>query len=67
MFRTQKKKEIEDIHSEIIDLNKNEWEHVLEYVFPEEELYNFLYARFDKPLSQQFHKRFNKLRIKFNK
>lgn len=67
MFRTQNKKEIEDIHSEIIDLNKNEWEHVLEYVFPEEEKYNFLYVRFDKPLSQQFHKNFNQLKLNFRK
>ena len=67
LFKTQNKKELEDIHQEIIDLNKNEWEHLLEHVFPEEEKFNFLYARFDKPLSQQFHKRFNKLKIKFSK
>ena len=67
LFKTQNKKELEDIHSEIIDLNKNEFEQILEYVFPEEERYNFLYVRFDKPLSQQFHKNFNKLKLKFNK
>ena len=67
LFKTQNKKELDDIHQEIIDLNKNEWDQLLEYVFPEDEAYNFLYARFDKPLSQQFHKKFNKLKIKFNK
>ena len=67
LFKTQNKKELEDIHSEIIDLNKNEFEQILEYVFPEEERYNFLYVRFDKPLSQQFHKNFNKLKLKFHK
>jgi len=67
LFKTQNKKELEDISSEIIDLNKNEWEQLLEYVFPEDEKYNFLYVRFDKPLTQQFHKGFNKLKLKFKK
>jgi hypothetical protein len=39
----------------------------LDYVFPEEEKYNFLYVRFDKPLSLQFHKNFNRLKLKFHK
>jgi len=67
LFKTQHKKELEDIHAELIDLNKNEFEMVLDYVFPEEEKYNFLYVRFDKPLSLQFHKNFNRLKLKFHK
>lgn len=67
LFKTQNKKEIDDIASEIIDLNKNELHQLLEYVFPEGEKYNFLYVRFDKPLSQQFHKNFNKLKLNFHK
>lgn len=67
LFKTQNKKEIEDIASEIIDLNKHELEQLLEYVFPEEEKFNFLYVRFDKPLSQQFHKNFNRLKLNFLK
>ena len=67
LFKTQNKKELEDIHQEIIDLNKNEFEKILEYVFPDNEKYNFLYVRFDKALSQSFHKNFNKLRLKFKK
>lgn len=67
LFKTQHKKELEDIHQELIDLNKNEFDDLLEYVFPEEEKYNFLYVRFDKSLKQQFHKNFNKLKIKFLK
>ena len=42
-------------------------EKILEYTFPDDEKYNFLYVRFDKPLSQSFHKNFNKLRLKFKK
>ncbi len=67
LFKTQNKKEIDDIASEIIDLNKNELHKLLDYVFPEDEKYNFLYVRFDKPLSQQFHKCFNRLKLKFAK
>ena len=67
LFKTQNKAELKDIHEELIDLNKKEWEQLYEYVFPEDETYNFLYVRFDKPLSTMFHKNFNQLKIKFRK
>ena len=53
---------IKILHKEIIDLNKNEWFELLDYVFTDKELFNFLYIRFDKDLPKMFYKNFNQLK-----
>jgi len=67
LFKTQNMAERDDIHKELIDLNKKEWRQLYDYIFDNEEKFNFLYCRFDKPLTSMFHKNFNPLKIKFEK
>ena len=62
MFKSINKKETESIREELLDLNKNEFKQITNYVF--DEPYNFLYIRFDLPQQDQmYHKNFNNLRI----
>ena len=62
IFKTSNKKELATIYDELILLDKRDFEVLLRYVFGDK--FNFLYINTDEDFSEQYHKNFNRLRLK---
>ena len=62
IFKTSNKKELATIYDELILLDKKDFEVLLRYVFGQK--FNFLYINTDEDFEKQYHKNFNRLRLK---
>ena len=62
IFKSSNKKELATIYDELVLLDKADFEKLLRYVFAEK--FNFLYINTNEEFDSQYHKNFNKLRLK---
>ena len=62
IFKSSNKKELATIYDELVLLDKADFEKLLRFVFAER--FNFLYINTDEEFDGQYHKNFNKLRLK---
>jgi hypothetical protein len=62
IFKTSNKKELATIFDELILLDKVDFEKLLRFVFNNK--FNFLYINTDEEFDSQYHRNFNRLRLK---
>jgi hypothetical protein len=62
IFKSTNKKELATIYDELVLLDKSDFEKLLRFVFAER--FNFLYINTDEEFDGQYHKNFNKLKLK---
>ena len=62
IFKSTNKKELATIYDELVLLDKSDFEKLLRFVFAER--FNFLYINTDEDFDGQYHKNFNKLKLK---
>ena len=63
LFKSQNRAENESIRNEVLDLNKEEFNQLSDYVY--DVPYSFIYVRFDRSQSRMYHKNFNELSLDF--
>ena len=62
IFKSSNKKELATIYDELILLDRGDFEKLLRFVFAEK--FNFLYINTDEEFDSQYHRNFNKLKLK---